>query len=348
MAISIGAWRGTLSLDTSGFRNSVTDAQSVTAVFGQTITTLVNNPLLGTIEILKQAATAAVRVAGDTLDYAETISRVASEADITAGTLQTMREALEDAGRGADGAQAAAQRFSVRLGELKDGTGSAADEFRELKLDPATFRDTDDAIRRTIEALAAMEDRTRAGTLAAGLFERQYGKSIVEAVRKAGGSLDELRESFGAAILDDRTLSDLGKLDDTLDNIGNVMQSLSRAAPAALLSGFAEGLGTINPDVFKNSQDAVKELIPLFRDLGREIGEAASAVKDLIGSLEGLPGVIDFGATVARGVGVLGTGVVRNDTIGEIADSLEDVNRDYARRVVRRSLREIGRTGGAK
>lgn len=358
MAISIGSWVGKLGLDTSDFSRGMIGAQGIVSVFGQTVATAITNPMLGAVDVLKQAATAAVRAAGDTLDYAETISRVASEANITTDTLQTLREVLEDAGRGAEGADAAVQRFNFRLGELKDGTGSAADEFLELKLDPAKFRDTDDAIRRTIEALAAMEDRSRAATLAGGLFEKQYGRSVVDAVRLAGGSIATLTQQYQrlGVVLSQTDLGVASQLDARVDEITNRIQGLQRQFGIGLVEGVNDGLqragGLSQLDgLGADVREAAKEL-------GAAVGQLAPVIRDFVGGVaeltRGTGGFIAWASS--RDAAVIGNNTDRygNQTAMPLTTNVVDWlygNPAAARELYGDSWRESlrrSRTGGAK
>lgn len=267
MALSVGAFKANLSLDTSGYASGILTAQSLNAAFGQTVTSLVNDPLTTTIGLLKQA------IAEGTA-YAESVSNIASEADVSAETVQVLGEVLEDKGKSFEGAGAAIQRFTLRLGELQSGAGAVADELRELGLDPNTFADTDDAIRRTIEALAALDNRKRASYLAAQLFEKQYGRAIADAVRSSGGSIDQLVAKYRdlGSVVSETQLAALNSMDEFADETNNRVQGLSRGVASAFAEGFNDGV---------KGSGGLKEISGLTETLKL----SAEALGDLIGKL---------------------------------------------------------------
>lgn len=272
MALSVGAFRATLGLDSSGFVTGSKQAESALGTLGVAVGTVAGSIATNLGGALLRLPGQLANIVDQSLNFAESVQNIASEADVTTETVQILGEALEDRGKSFDGAAAAIQRFGVRMGELRDGTGAAADELRELGLDPATFKSQDDALRQTIEALARLQDRTRASYLAGQLFERQYGRAIVDSVRAAGGSIGALADEYErlGSLVSSQDLDILAGADASIDKFKNQLQGLTRDIGIGFATGFNEGVSANGGAQLEKLGKDLREAAALFGSAAAE------------------------------------------------------------------------------
>lgn len=292
--MKIGAFEFDLSMDISNYSRGILDANALNAVFGDSFAQFIANPLLGSIAILKDVGRGLLQTAEGALGYAESITRVAEEANISTTTLQTLREALDDAGVSADGADAAVQKFNIRMGDLRRDGGPAAAALKDVGVNINQIGDGDAALRAVIDGLSRIDDAGLRASLAVDLFDKQYGRAIANAVGKAGG-IDALTQSFGALIVSSERLASAVAIDDRIDALGNAFESLKRSLTFEALDAFADRLGA-GKDLMGQTGDVATRLTPQVRSM-------SEAVADLVNNLDKLAAAIE---AVKDGGGAIG------------------------------------------
>lgn len=299
MSTVIGAFKATLGIDVSEYTSGILSANATTEIFGQTFTNFLANPVLGGIGLLKNLGASLISAAGDNLEYAETIQRVAQETGASTDTLQTLREMLEDAGVSADQAQVGLAKFADMLGTARRDGGPAADAIRDLGLNLEQVGDGDHAIRMVLEALSRIPSASARADLAAALFGRTAGPVLANALKETGGDLgavtEELRK-FGLVLSED-TLRSSGELDATMDSLGNAFEGIKRTAMSEFLDGVAKGLGKtkIEGDDVANVLDRIG---PVAEKAGAAFGSLAKGLEnfansDVVQGLKALGDVIN-------------------------------------------------------
>lgn len=95
MAFEAGTLLGRLRLDTSGFRSSIIEAEGLSKLFGQNLTTFIANPLLGIANLAKSAFQELTSSIRDALAFGDKIGDLATQTGVSADWLSGMRFAAE-------------------------------------------------------------------------------------------------------------------------------------------------------------------------------------------------------------------------------------------------------------
>ena len=116
-----------------------------------------------------------VEVARRALDLADKISDLSKGTDVSIPKILQLREAFEANGGSADGLNKVIAKLSVYLQEARDGASAAQETLLRLGL---TFSDianmdTDKALAKTIDSLAAMKDPIERNALALRVFGKE-------------------------------------------------------------------------------------------------------------------------------------------------------------------------------
>lgn len=282
MAFEIGSFIARFGIDMSEYSRGIINANGLNALFGQTFTTFIANPLLGSITTLRQVGGAFLDAAGQTLSYAEEIQRIAGQTGIAAESLQALRETLKQAGVDAGLAEAAMAKFADVLGTARAQGGPGADAIQRLGLSLGQVKEGDEGIRLVLERLASIDSVTTRAQIATDLFGRSAGPTLANAVRQSGGSVRGLVDQYErlGLVLGSQQIDRLASLDDAMGRFGQAAEGVKRTAIAAFLEGFAEVVGTGTEGVDRLADSLKNSLVPAAQEAGKWVGE-------LIKSLEG-------------------------------------------------------------
>ena len=171
----------------------------------------------------------------------ETLSAFEVVAKTTGGSLDTISQAVV--------------LFQRKLDDAQDPLSKTAEQFRKFNIDT---NDTENALRQTFAALAAMPEGFAQTNAAAEFFGARGGKQVLAILKETNGDLDgtikRLREA-GVLISDDAARA-ADKFNDEL----------------ALLDFQLRALGAA----------AIEEVIPALTEMVRSLGEIVTAARPLI------------------------------------------------------------------
>ncbi len=284
MTFSLGSIRAVLDIDESGYARGILNAQGLTKVFGESFTTFLVNPVVGGIGALKNLAGAAVGMARDVLESAESIQRLSDQTGVAAETLQALRAEFDIAGRSIEVADRASRNFSLRMGQAKTGSNELANAFRSLSPEALRLEDTDEAMRRIISRLAEMEDQSKANALAAKIFGEEAGPQLLQTI---GGNLDaiiEKRTKLGQ-VFSSEIIDNLARFNTTIGTTGQLFDGLARSAVVNFLSGLVGEIQLADESI----EDLAGRLNSLvgstFQELGSDIGNLVGNLDELVEGL---------------------------------------------------------------
>ena len=242
MAFMVGSIQAKLQLDSGGYTRGMLNAQSMNAVFGQSVTNFINNPLLGTIGIFKSAVTGIARYSVELVALAEHHQRLANQTGVSTDVTQAMTREFELAGRATTQAEQALRTFNTRLAQARDVGGPAADVFAQLGVNVGNMRSTDAVLRDTVDSLLAYENVAASAAVAAQLFGEEAGGAVVETVA-SGGGLDEMiakYKDFGL-VMDRSVINRMAELNTRSGEAKLAIEGLRQSLTASFTEIATEG-----------------------------------------------------------------------------------------------------------
>lgn len=141
-AFSLGAIRAVMGLDSSDYTKGILNAQVANEVFGRSVVNFVNNPLLGTVQLMKSAAIGTADLLKETASLNQEIYRTAERTGISAKTVSAMRKEFEDLHLSAEAVEKALLMMNRQIAAAAQASGET--EFSKIGVD---LRDGNGAIR---------------------------------------------------------------------------------------------------------------------------------------------------------------------------------------------------------
>ena len=229
--------------------------------------------------------------------YADGLSDLASQLDVSVGFLEKLDVAYTASGGSAEQARSAISKFSATIGEAASGNApKLVSALKALGVEPVkAAQDFEGAMRNTLDTLSLAADRTAANALAIRLFGRE-GIRAVAINRDLADSSSELNQQLqrfgllagGEAI---GSASKLGGQMDVLERKFLTMQVViaSRLAPSL------SQLGDTFLDAFVRVEPAITRTAEL-------LGGLVSQTSKAIALMAGLPSAFpDFAGRPVRG-----------------------------------------------
>lgn len=218
------------------------------------------------------AKTAAMAIAGyftfdsvktqikTTLDYADSLSKLAQKTGITANQLYSLDAAAKLSDVTFESLQSSLSKFNKNIGESSDGTGAATSAFKNLgisiKNQDGTLKNSFDLMSEISDKFQDMPDGASKATIAMQLF----GKSGADMIPLLNSGSEALKEYLG--IMDD----DTGK---AAEQFNDSMTKLGMASNAFYLK-------------------IVKDVSPTLKILAKDISDSTKETNSLISELEKL------------------------------------------------------------
>ena len=340
MAFGLGSFFVRLGFDGSEFTRGVNTAAAQADVFGRTITTAITNPLLGTISVVQQAGGALLRAADQVLATAERTKLLADASNVSTDTMQALVLTLQDAGLGASEAEVLFRKLTDVIGTARAQGGPLKATLESLIGPLKDFTANDEGIRRLVEQVASLTDAQERARVASDLFGRG-GAAVAQAVAGAGGEIDQLVESYGRVgrIINAQAIPDLLKVDDKVDQIKGGIDGLIQSSLVEFLSGIGSQLDpTLNTT--ESIARLIKEIGPVIRELGADIGQLADSVDKLVSNTQS---VDRFFRALGNAIELTGLTLgATGSVVGNLANlDVQGAYRGVASRAAR--ARQIGR-----
>jgi hypothetical protein len=180
------------------------------------------------------------------IDFAASIKDISDTTGIATGTIQAFRQKAEEAAGSAAIADKALEKFTITIGEAKDGTATAVKSFEDLgiSLEELQASSPEKIFARVSDQLAKIKGPTERARLAMEIF----GKSGIKlATSFEGGSkaLRELQDELKKTgkILDDEAIAKLDDYDARIKRFQNSINTGGSKA-VAFIGSVTEKIGT--------------------------------------------------------------------------------------------------------
>lgn len=216
-------------------------------------------------------------------------AKMAQQLNTTSASMATLTRAGELSGVSLQQISAASRNLTVRLGEAKEGSNSAADALSRLKLDADELAalPLDDRIQAINVALKENIPATERAAVAADLFGAKAGAAIQQLNPETIAQARRETELFGTA-LSDVDAAKVEMANDAMSTIGVAMDGIAQQAAIQLAP-------------------ILKALADLFMDAAEDAGGLGNTVEDsfrmiingtgfVIDSIEGVSRAFDITA----------------------------------------------------
>lgn len=293
---TIGTFRAVLGLDTSDYARGIINAEAMNRVFGSSFTSFVSNPLLGSIDIIKNAVGGLLRYSGQLLSTAEDVQRLGQVTGVSAESIQALRRQMELAGHDAKAADDGLRFLARGLGDAQRGAGPAVQALEALGISIEDIADTEEGLRIVLDALDAVPDAATRSALAAKLLGEQAGAKLVNAVGGGARALDDLidRGLRLGKVIEEATVDSLAGLNTTLGLSKQSLEGIRQAATAAFLKGFAGEFDSGAQSAEDLAERINASLTPALERMGRATGEFIGNLDSLIERLERVGNIIHY------------------------------------------------------
>lgn len=284
MAFTIAELRGTLGLDTSNFVSGILSAEAATEVFGQKFSTLIANPVLGSLQILKGFGSSVIARGQEVLGLAENIERLSQVTSLSGDVLQALALKAEQAGYGLALGEQAARAYTTRVGQAAQGTGPLVQLLDRLNISAQELGRGDETLFRFLDAIAQVPDEAQRAALAAAVFGEEAGPKLLNVV---GGGSDALRGLIDdyrrlGLVLDQDAVSKLAAFNTTLGFTQQAIDGVVQNAVVEFLRGFIGVVGTADDGVVGLAENLSSRLGPAARSLGEDVGALVGNLDELI------------------------------------------------------------------
>lgn len=314
---NLGSIRGLLGLDESNYVRGMINADAANEIFGAGVVNFVNNPLLGTIRLLKGAAVGAAELVSETASLNQELFRMSQRTGASARTLSGLKAEFEDLKIPAEALEKVFVVLNRRMIESASNE-QVAELFRKLGLNArdanGQLKDTDTFLRQASDALAQLATPTERMTALQQLFGEESFKAYTILANGSKTIEDTIRfyDSLGR-VIDDEVAAASNDLAAALGNTEHAWQGIKAVLAGEYLRGVAGDVGSIT----EASQSLVAvvrdDLGPIARTLGEktppaleaiarwidEMGQGIELIRDA-GDIPVLRQIIDAAAAIQR------------------------------------------------
>ena len=201
---------------------------------------------------------------------------LAQQTGLAVETLSALEVVAKTTGGNLDSIAQAVVLFQRKLDEAQDPLSKTAEQFRKFNI---ATTDTENSLRQTFAALAAMPEGFAQTNAAAEFFGARGGKQVLAILKETHGNIDktieELRE-LGILITEEDARS-AKQFNDTLALLNFQMRALGAVAAEELIPAFIEIIRSVGELVH-----ALRPLIALFGEIsGFAVRRAGDALKGL-------------------------------------------------------------------
>ncbi len=256
----------------------------------------------------------------------ERLGQLADRVGVSFSFIQVLEAAALQTGTSVEQLGGGFTRFLRAVNEARDGTKSAVEAFKNLRISTDAVRDgnPETLFQQAAQALAQMPDPAQRTATAMALFGKS-GAELLPVIKQLGTAASDLERLGGA--LTEQQRADIDSFGDAMDRVGVASQGLYRQITAnfagigtAIANSTAESIGGINRLIralddtasdrtflgFQKTQarlQADAELLKQRNDAIQESQRLASneALAEFIGKLDqSLDGAINLSGEIAK------------------------------------------------
>ncbi|GEM_PF-3225922 len=284
-AFSLGSIRAFLGLDSSEYTKGLLDAQVANEVFGHTVTNFVNNPLLGSIQLLKNVGGAIAQSVKETAFANQELLRISSRIGVNVELVSALRGAYKGFGQDAGAVERQLTKLNQQIGEAASGNLAAKQNFDALSVSirdaAGNARDINDIFPDVVDGLGALDNHSRRVAIAQKLFGEDASRTIDIIGRGTGvlkGFTDEARKL--GEVYSSEEVGQADQFANVIDKTTRAIEALKQSLAQGLISGFI-GEGFDSKSV-EDVATAIREtLLPAAKLVGEEFRSWSDTLKHI-------------------------------------------------------------------
>lgn len=285
-SLLLGSISATLGLDNSGFNRGILQSQALTTTFGNTITTVITNPLLAGIGAMKTfgavtvaALSAAAKAMAELAGKAEELDNLNKRTGMATDMLQAFDLMMRDAGERAGAFYGEVDTMARKLGDADTDGGRTVAQLAKLGLtiEQLMALNPDERFVLLGKRIQELKDPFQRAAYAADFFGRSMGSRVINTIDFGSESIKRFikeNKELGT-IMDDSVVQAGIKVDNAIDGVGNAVDGLYDKLAGAALEGFAAGMGKAGDGAKEASQVIAQTLVPAVKAVAFEVGELA-------------------------------------------------------------------------
>lgn len=285
MSFMLGSIRATLGLDESNFVRGMISAQTAAGIFGQGVVNLVNNPLLGTINLLKSVGGSIFTAVRETAFANQELLRSSQRLNTNVELISALRGAYKGYGQDAGAVERQLTKLNQQIGESNGGNAAAKANFDALGValrdNAGNARDVNSIFLDVVEGLGKMEDRSRAVAIAQKIFGEDVSR-VIDIIGRGRATLDAFTEEarkLGEVFTDEdvRKSNEMANAFDALDRaVGGLRAKLAQG----VITGFVGE--EFNSESIAETAEVIREqLIPAAEALGAVLRQILQTILDI-------------------------------------------------------------------
>lgn len=366
---NLGSIRGLLGLDESNYVRGMINADAANEIFGAGVVNFVNNPLLGTIRLLKGAAVGAAELVSETASLNQELFRMSQRTGASARTLSGLKAEFEDLKIPAEALEKVFVVLNRRMIESASNE-QVAELFRKLGLNArdanGQLKDTDTFLRQASDALAQLATPTERMTALQQLFGEESFKAYTILANGSKTIEDTIRfyDSLGR-VIDDEVARSSNAAAAAIGNMEHGFIGIKQTLVNEYLRGVAGDVDSVTEASQRLVAITRDELGPVARDLGEKTPPALQAIARYIdefgqgveilkgaGEIPVLKQIIEAGQFLTRIGNPIGDGLRGIESLGNRiwgdstpARSGEDMRGDFWQRQMELRSQGAGYTG---
>jgi hypothetical protein len=296
---TIGKFSASLGLDTKDYAKGIINAQTLNRVFGESFSAFVANPLLGSINILKNVGGAFVTAAQKQLEYAEVLQRTGQQLGVNEQLLVALQKRLEVAGFAGDIGSKGLQKFATSLLDLGRGAGPLKEvgDAIGLVLDPTAPLEAN--LRTLLDTIARLPSEAQRSAAAAKVFGEEAGPKLLNAIGGGSEALTKMiREAEQLGFRVDSLGNDgLAALNTQLGYTKLAVEGIKFNAMQSFFEGLLQGSSGSTEGILTMTDAINRELRPALQSLGQSSGPL---LRDATAMLPGLVELLTLTVSAMR------------------------------------------------
>ncbi|PCI10422.1 hypothetical protein COB72_03475 [bacterium] len=275
-AATLGNFQAKLGMDSDDYVKGTIVADTASRVFGETFTSFVANPLLGSLAILKSVGKAMISGSVEALGYAESIERMSQVTGLSEQLLIGLQKQLELAGFSAERAKQAGLGLNKFLADFNNHGAMSADVLSQMGLSIDGLEGSDQIFRAVIESLSQIEDPATKAGLAARFFGEEAGPELINAIAGGNDAIDEMIDRYNRLgfVVDRRANSSMAGLNTTLGFTQQAIEGIGNNILIEFLLGISDSADLSNESIVRLAETLNGSLGPA----AHEIGEFLAAI----------------------------------------------------------------------
>lgn len=291
MAMVIGNIKAVLGLDSTGFTKGMLNAQNAAAIFGNTLTAMVTNPVLGAIGAAQNLANGLIASSAAVLDNAEKWDLLSKRMGLSVEIIQTFEQLMAKAGGSSEEADSALLAFVRKLGDARKDGGATIETLRQLGISIEDLGDTEGSLRSVLDQFNSLSDAQLKSAAAAELFNKSGGDKLIAALGGGSKALDEYMARLRShnLLLSGDTVAQMADLEGKIESMREAWEGTKQSLTVEFLQGFNQSLGqegTAGIEAFARALS--QDLAPAAREAGAAMGPIVKAFAEVADGLSAL------------------------------------------------------------